>query len=216
MASFLCQFIDTLHGIKYKDNVIGMTHIHHEGHKAPQVMLALSHPAGGEWLCSVSATFPCVGSEALRLAGAAAWWAVLSRLQHGDASAWSDQETAEPWGQGQVMGVLQSVSASATSSNEEQLYRRAKWTARGTLPSLDVVPECQNRPSGETSHSNWWLCIRQMHFYRVIHLSLSFLALLLAAIFPSCHYSLMSHHLSPASLFPSYASIFSFHTSPLL
>lgn len=49
-----------------------------------------------------------------------------------------------------------------------------------------------------------------MHFYGVIHLSLSFLPLLRAAIGACRHYSLMSHHLSPASLFPSYASIFSF------
>lgn len=60
------------------------------------------------------------------------------------------------------------------------------------LRALAVVSECQNRPSRETSHSNWWLCIRQMHFYRVIHLSASFLPLLLAAMYPtaitlSCH-----------------------------
>lgn len=36
----------------------------------------------------------------------------------------------------------------------------------GKLRALIVVPECQNRPSGETSHSNWWLCIRHMHFRR--------------------------------------------------
>ncbi len=66
----------------------------------------------------------------------------------------------------------------------------------GKLRALAVVPECQNRPSGETSHSNWWLCIRQMHFYRVIHLSPSFLPLFLAAMFPHCHHSLSPYHLS--------------------
>lgn len=66
----------------------------------------------------------------------------------------------------------------------------------GKLRALAGVSECQNRPSGETSHSNWWLCIRQMHFYRVIHLPTSFLPLFLAAMFPHYHYSLLPHHLS--------------------
>lgn len=77
------------------------------------------------------------------------------------------------------------------------------------LRALAVVSECQNRPSGETSHSNWWLCIRQMHFYRVIHLPTSFLPLFLAAMFPHYHYSLLPHHLSltPFSfILPFYAS----------
>lgn len=88
----------------------------------------------------------------------------------------------------------------------------------GKLRASAMVSECQNRPSGETSHSNWWLCIRQMHFYRVIHLSLSFLPLFLAAMFPYCHYSLLPYHLPLGIfffIFPLYTSTYSFYPSSL-
>lgn len=87
-------------------------------------------------------------------------------------------------------------AVSLTSSNEKR-GGSPNELQHGKLWAFAVVSECQNRPSGETSHSNWWLCIRQMHFYRVIHLSLSFLPLFLAAMFPYCHYSLLPYHRSP-------------------
>ena len=63
----------------------------------------------------------------------------------------------KPGGQGQVMGVLQSVSSSATGSNERSYSTGGGVQMNcspGKLRALAVVSECQNRPSGETSHSN--------------------------------------------------------------
>lgn len=140
------------------------------------------------------------------------WWRVGSA---------GTGERVKPWGQGQVMGVLQSESASATGSNEKSCSTEGGVQMNcspGKLRALAVVFECQNRPSGETSHSNWWLCIRQMHFYRVIHLSPSFLPLFLAAMFPHCHHSLSPYHLplTPFSfIFPLYTSTSSFYPSSL-
>lgn len=78
----------------------------------------------------------------------------------------------------------------------------------GKLRALVVVPECQNRPSGETSHSNWWLCIRHMHFYRVIHLPshLVLLPLFLAVLFLHCHYFLLPHSLSLTLFFTCFGA----------
>lgn len=69
-----------------------------------------------------------------------------------------DSQAPPPRDEGKVMGALQSVFFPATGSNEKSCSKREEEAQNelrhGMLGALAVVPECQNRPSGETSHSN--------------------------------------------------------------
>lgn len=52
----------------------------------------------------------------------ASWWSFLLQLHWGDVLPLRDLEWVEPWGQEQVMGVLQSVSPTATGSKWAELF----------------------------------------------------------------------------------------------